>query len=438
MLFIWIFKKNVVILRRLMINTMMKHFFSFLLLLCGICSVYAELTPYKEGKLVGLKDDDGNVVVAPKYTAIGDYSGTYTWMNVGGKGGYEHCPLGGKWGVLNELGEEVCPAEYDYVDLCNDHYVNVNKGGVMTIDNRTFTGGLWGIYDLVAKKEVVPCQYTQLGPVNQHGICWAQKDGKIARRLIADLVKDKKSKITDAKLCFYTQSDFEMKEMLLRHRDDGLWGVIDITGKELTEFSYTKVFEFVFGYSIVYERRKAGLVTEKGLQVVPCQFFEITNPGPTSVYWGMKDKLYALYNLNGQQLTPEKYQEALPFTEGVAWAKQDSLFALVDTLGVERILPTFGKVNPFFNGLATVATEHVGIVNTLGQVVIPLEYQDAPELFGDNQFRPVDKHSADCIGYVKDYDGACVWFDSKGTKLERNGKELYGVTDTIPNALWNY
>ena len=156
MLFIWIFKKNVVILRRLMINTMMKHFFSFLLLLCGICSVYAELTPYKEGKLVGLKDDDGNVVVAPKYTAIGDYSGTYTWMNVGGKGGYEHCPLGGKWGVLNELGEVVCPAEYDYVDLCNDHYVNVNKGGVMTIDNRTFTGGLWGIYDLVAKKEVVP------------------------------------------------------------------------------------------------------------------------------------------------------------------------------------------------------------------------------------------------------------------------------------------
>ena len=367
MLFIWIFKKNVVILRRLMINTMMKHFFSFLLLLCGICSVYAELTPYKEGKLVGLKDDDGNVVVAPKYTAIGDYSGTYTWMNVGGKGGYEH-----------------------------------------------------------------------FGPVNQHGICLAQKDGKIARRLIADLVKDKKSKITDAKLCFYTQSDFEMKEMLLRHRDDGLWGVIDITGKELTEFSYTKVFEFVFGYSIVYERRKAGLVTEKGLQIVPCQFFEITNPGPTSVYWGMKDKLYALYNLNGQQLTPEKYQEALPFTEGVAWAKQDSLFALVDTLGVERILPTFGKVNPFFNGLATVATEHVGIVNTLGQVVIPLEYQDAPELFGDNQFRPVDKHSADCIGYVKDYDGACVWFDSKGTKLERNGKELYGVTDTIPNALWNY
>lgn len=399
--------------------------------------VRGELVPFKDKKLWGLQDENGAVVVSPKYTGVGDCSELYAWVNVGGKGGYEHCPATGKWGVIDERGVEVCPPVYDYVDFCNDRYVTVNKGGVINIENRTFTGGLWGIYDLVTRTEVVPCIYTQIGPINEKGVCWAQKDGKIARRLIAELVKDKKSKITDAKLCFYVEPDFEMKNMLLRHRDDGNWGLIDVTGKELTPFVYTKVYEFKDGYSIVYQKRLGGIVSDAGEAVVPCLYYELTSPGEYPVFWGKKDQLYALYNLKNEALSPEKYSEVGEFAYGVCWAK-DSLYALVDIGGKELVAPTYVKVFPFYNGLATVQAGHAGVVNTRGEVVVPIAYKECPVLFGDNQFRPLDKNSPDCIGYVKDYDDACVWFDHEGRELVKNGKAMYGASDTIPEALWNY
>ena len=95
-------------------------------------------------------------------------------------------------------------------------------------------------------------------------------------------------------------------------------------------------------------------------------------------------------------------------------------------------------VYPFYNGFAKVMTEHVGIIDTTGKEVLPILYFDAPEYFGENQFRPIDPHSSECIGFVVDYDESAVWFDSKGTILLKEGKPFYGMSDTIPDVLWNY
>lgn len=409
------------------------------IVMCLVGSVYAELVPFQEKKLWGLQDENGTVVIAPKYSGIGDCSELYAWVTVGGKGGYPHCPANAKWGVIDGNGVEICPPVYDYVDFCNDHYVTVNKGGVMNADNRTITGGTWGIYDLHEKREVVPCIYTQLGPINEKGLCWAQKDGKIARRLIAELEKDKKSKIIDVKPAFYVEPDFVIKDMMLRYRDDGLWGLIDAaTGKALCDFAYTRVHEFVGECAIVYQKRLGGIINDQGVLVVPCTYFELINPAGQPVFWAMRDHHYALYNLQNQALTPEKYTEAGPFIDGVAWAKDSTLYALVDMTGKEVVPPTYNKVFAFFNGLATVNAGSVGIINTKGETIVPLVYLEAPPFFGDNQFRPIDKNSHNSVGYVKDFDGKYVWFSYDGKMLVPNGKEMYGVLDTIPEALWNY
>lgn len=408
------------------------------LCLCG--AVFAELVPFQEKKLWGLQGEDGTIVIAPKYSGIGDCSEKYAWVTVGGKGGYEHCPANAKWGVIDANGVEICPAVYDYVDFCNDHYVTVNQGGVMNADNRTITGGTWGIYDLIEKREVVPCVYTQLGPINEKGLCWAQKDGKIARRLIAELVKDKNSKITDVKPSFYVEPGFLIKDMMLRYRDDGLWGLIDVTGKALSGFDYTKVQEFIGEYAVVYQKRLSGVISDNGTLLIPCAYYELMNPAGLPVFWAMRDHHYALYNMQNQALTPEKYTEVSPFIEGVAWAKDSTLYALVDMTGKEIVVPTYQKVFTFYNGLATVyaGQGHVGIINQRGETVVPLIYASAPPFFGNNQFRPADKSSTESVGYVQDSLGHCVWFTHDGTQLVTNGKEMYGVLDTVPDALWNY
>lgn len=418
--------------------TMMKRCIAIYIVMCFIGCVYAELVPFQEKKLWGLQDENGAVVIAPKYSGIGDCSALYAWVTTGGKGGYEHCPAGAKWGVIDRNGVEICPTVYDYVDFCNDHYVTVNQGGVLNADNRTITGGTWGIYDLIEKREVVPCIYTQLGPINAKGLCWAQKEGKIARRLIAELVKDQKSKITDVKPSFYVEPDFLLKDMMLRYRDDGKWALIDMTGKAICDFDYTKVEEFVGECAVVYQNRKGGIITDNGILIVPCIYYDLKNPGGNPVFWAMRDHHYALYTMHNEALTPEKYMEVSPFFNGVAWAKDSTLYSLIDMTGKEVVPPTYKKVFPFYNGLATVYVDSVGVINPLGEIVVPLIYKEAPPFFGNNQFRPIDPTSPDCISYVKDYDNKCVWFTHDGKELVKNGKEVYGVLDTIPDALWNY
>lgn len=95
-------------------------------------------------------------------------------------------------------------------------------------------------------------------------------------------------------------------------------------------------------------------------------------------------------------------------------------------------------IYPFYNGLAKVEVEHVGIIDTTGRQIMPIWYFDAPLYFGANQFRPLDSHSPECIGYVVNYDESADWFDREGNVLVKEGKAMYGVSDTIPEVLWKY
>ncbi len=68
--------------------------------------------------------------------------------------------------VLKQIGydnfsKKLEKKEYDFVDLCANDIVAVNKGGKFSEEGDFFEGGLWGYYDLVKKKEIVAPQYNQ-------------------------------------------------------------------------------------------------------------------------------------------------------------------------------------------------------------------------------------------------------------------------------------
>lgn len=416
----------------------MRQILLFLFALSTIL-LHAELTPVKVKKYYGLQDENGNMVVAPTYTAIGNFSGRYTWVNKGGKCAYEQCPINGKWGVIDDQGNEVCSVVYDYVDLCNGNYVNVNKGGVINIDNRTITGGLWGIYDLANKKEVVHCQYTQLGPVTSDGICWAQKEGNGSRRLLVIVDRDDKNKITNIQYQFYYYRGFKLKDFYERHRDEGKWGLIRVDGTELTKFEFTKVNEFIEGYSVVSKARKLGVVDYQGQQIIPCEYWDITSPRHWGVCWARKDTKYALINLNNQAITPWQYDVVEEFSEGSAWVKVGDFYGLVDTTGTQIIDPHYQKVYPIYNGLAAfMSKDFVGLVNQDGIEIVPPTYLETALRFGDNQFRPVNPYSDACIQWLKKSNGKYDWCNKKGEILATDTKKIFSITDTIPSALWDY
>lgn len=416
----------------------MKKVILMLLAMASI-GVYAELTPVQVKKLWGLQDENGTMVVAPTYTSIGEFSGQYTWVNKGGKCPYPQFPISGKWGVIDDEGREVCPVIYDYVDLCYGDYVNVNKGGQIDPDSRTITGGLWGVYDLVNQKEVVPCVYTQLGPVTADSTCWAQKEGNGNRKLLTILEKDDKGKVTNVQYCFYFYSDFRFKDFFPRHRDEGKWGIIDINGTELTKFEFTKVNEFIEGYSVVSISRKLGVIDTKGNHIIPCEYKNVTNPRHWGVCWAQKETEYALLDITNKELTPYKYEFVEEFSEGRAWVKDGELYGLVDTVGRELISPRYHKVFLFYNGFSVVMTGNkVGLINAVGAEVVAPQYINSPIQFGDNQFRPYDPLSPHCIQWLQKEDKTYDWINKQGDIIANSEKSTFSVLDVIPNKLWNY
>lgn len=416
----------------------MKKVILMLLAMASI-GVYAELTPVKVKKLWGLQDENGTMVVAPTYTSIGEFSGQYTWVNKGGNCIYEQFPISGKWGVIDDEGNEVCPVEYEYVDLCYGGYVNVNRGGVINMDNRTISGGLWGIYDLVNKKEVVPCVYTQLGPVNSNGVCWAQKGGTSNRNLFVITDKDQKGNIVNLRYQFYYYNRFQMKDLFARHRDEGKWGIIAVDGQEISDFRFTKVNEFINGYAVVSIARKLGVIDSNGHQLIPCEYMDITHPLHWGVCWARKEGKYALININNQELTPYQYDAVRGFSEGKAWIRIGELFGLVDTAGIEIIKPTYQKVYPLYNGSAPVmGDDKIGLVNQDGVEVIPLIYAQTAPLFGENQFRPLNKYSSNSIQWFRKFDKTFDWYTHEGELLATDTKKEFNINDSIPSALWDY
>ena len=99
---------------------MIKIFLTATLLICCLqFSFGQELIPYEENEKFGFKDSIGNVVIAPKYDRVHDFSQGFAQVNIGGsyfvtEWGYTAFK-GGKWGFIDHTGKEITPIKYDDV-----------------------------------------------------------------------------------------------------------------------------------------------------------------------------------------------------------------------------------------------------------------------------------------------------------------------------------
>lgn len=76
-----------------------------------------ELIPYEENGKFGYQDSIGNIIIAPKYDYVKDFSQGFAQVNIGGsyyvtEWGYTYFK-GGKWGFIDSTGKEITPIKYD-------------------------------------------------------------------------------------------------------------------------------------------------------------------------------------------------------------------------------------------------------------------------------------------------------------------------------------
>lgn len=444
-----------------------------------------ELTPMKKGKLWGYADEAENFVIQPEYTAVGSFMSAYAWVNKGGKVQYDEFVKGGKFGVINDKGEVLCPIEYDFVDLCSNDIVAVNKGGKFSEEGDFFEGGLWGYYDLVQKKEIVAPQYNQVSAFYNDGVAWVQKGGNMVYKLRLDIDKEKE-KIKDKSYIFNVPRIYRLKSQFKKFNSSGKWAMIDRDGNLLSDFSYTTVGDVRNGMAYVYNNGY-GAVNIKGELTVPCEYELLSDCNEGGVFWAYKvddreNSQIGLIDSNNKHLTEFKFNKVFPFRNSVAWATVNGLYGIVDASGKELSEFKYKMRGPFSNGVAWVTDGQLfGFINDKGVEITPIKYSKTQSMFGDDSFIRfnLNGNDAKALGWVlgfpdgeeksytkeevdatvkelqasakankEDFDikdatiealgMRYIWMDADGNICAYTNKMSYSIDNEIPEGLWDY
>ena len=76
-----------------------------------------------------------------------------------------------------------------------------------------------------------------------------------------------------------------------------------------------------------------------------------------------------------EQIFPETYERAMPFSEGLAAVSADGRFGYIDSNGKIVIKPAFDLAGPFTNGLAEVLIgRQVGVIDRSGKIKVPPQF----------------------------------------------------------------
>ena len=198
----------------------------------------------KNGKF-GLINRQGEVLVEPVYSAIGDFSD-----------GYFLAARENTYGFINLRGEEVIPFEFNFgqTALSESRFIGGNAKVFQKIKKDVWTA----VIDTAGKK-VVPAIFEDLGifsnrlmPVKKKGK-WGYADGKL--NLVIPYLYDEAGSFQDT---------------VARVSKNGLFGLIDTLGKPVIPLQFT---ELVLLDSILLVKDTAyGVINLKGAELVPMQF----------------------------------------------------------------------------------------------------------------------------------------------------------------------
>ena len=147
--------------------------------------------------------------------------------------------------------------------------------------------------------------------------------------------------------------------------------------------------------------------------------------------WGFVDK-------QGNEVIPFKYEDNLPFSEGLAAIRLDGKWGFVDKQGNEVIPCKYGLTFPFIEGLAAISLDGKwGFVDKQGNEVIPCKYERVNSFSEglaaiklDGKWGFVDKQGNEVIpckyGETNKFSEglAKIKLDGKWGLVDKTGKEV--------------
>lgn len=333
----------------------------------------------------------------------------------------------GKWGFINENGQEMIKPVYDDVSVFSEGLCAVvregkagyiNKSGKIVIpflfaEAEDFHSGTAvvkpdSLYALINREGeiLIPQAYDELSDPSD-GFCIGMKNGRSAyvaktgkplTPFMFDVANDFKEGyaiastegkygLIDLSGAFSIQPKFEELVWIgiakvKAQNQEGRWGILNVRGDTLTGFSYDYIGDYVMQRALIVKAGKCGFVNDSGAVIIPLNFQYSANlksdgyfkNGYQSLRYKNKpviiDTAGTIYNFPLAEAIGDYTAGFVPLMRNKKWGYAD--------LQNKMIIPAkYDGAFSFVNGLAEVRVKkESGVIDTTGKTVVAVLYDD--------------------------------------------------------------
>lgn len=179
------------------------------------------------------------------------------------------------------------------------------------------------------------------------------------------------------------------EDNVLKVKKDGKYGVINITGKELTTCQYDEitVIEGIKGILKVTKEGKEGIINQEGKEILAIQYAEVTNLGEDSkdgfIVKG-EDGKYGIVDYSNQSILEAKYDAIEKIHGNDRYVvKQAGKQVLVKKDGTEVLNTGYDEIKEILknvdNGIIYIKNGKYGVMKTTGEVTVAPDYEELKE-----------------------------------------------------------
>ena len=250
-----------------------------------------------------------------------------------------------KYGFIDKAGVETIPCQFDYASDFSDGLARVEINDKSGFVNKT-------------GKMVIPCKYEGASDFSEGlaSVYINNESGFI----------DKSGRMVIPCRCYWAQDFSEGLVAICRSENDSRIYFIDKSGKTIISTSALS-YKFSDGLAAIFDGDKVGYINKTGKIVIPKKFHKSSGYTPYACnHFDFSDGLaivqkdilglYGIIDKNGTKITPFKYEEILPFSEGIACVRGRHFnYGYINPKGKELVPTVMNKLHSFSEGMAWIS-----------------------------------------------------------------------------------
>ncbi len=221
-------------------------------------------------------------------------------------------------------------------------------------------------------KQIIPFVFDELKPFVR-GRAVASLYGKWG---IVDTLGNEVIPFVYDEISYFTGNSFVAKQ-------NEKYGVVAIDQQKISPFVYESIDAFSEGVAVAQKDGKKGIIDtlsyEKGVFM-----YEWIYPCSGGVLVAVEKGKYAVLDKEGYQMTLFDYDEISSFNKkGVGIIRKGTEYGIMNRAGIEIISPVFEDITLYDNCAAVKSDNTWGVVDFIGNYVIPSQYQSVRRFYGD-------------------------------------------------------